>query len=45
MRIRVIDAGAIGGHIAVRLATEGQEIALIARGPHLAAIGEGGQPC
>lgn len=38
MRVCVYGAGAIGGHLAVRLARGGAEVSVIARGPHLAAI-------
>lgn len=38
MRICVYGAGAIGGHLAVRLARGGADVAVLARGPHLAAI-------
>ncbi|MBS0638887.1 MAG: 2-dehydropantoate 2-reductase [Proteobacteria bacterium] len=38
MRICVYGAGAIGGHLAVRLHKGGAEVSVIARGPHLAAI-------
>ena len=38
MRICVYGAGAIGGHIAARLAKGGAEVSLVARGAHLAAI-------
>ncbi|RMF38818.1 MAG: 2-dehydropantoate 2-reductase [Alphaproteobacteria bacterium] len=38
MRICVFGAGAIGGFLAVRLANAGQEVSVVARGPHLAAI-------
>jgi 2-dehydropantoate 2-reductase len=38
MKICVYGAGAIGGHIAARLALGGAEVSLVARGPHLAAI-------
>lgn len=38
MRICVYGAGAVGGHIAGRLAKGGAEVSLVARGPHLAAI-------
>ncbi|WP_439597160.1 ketopantoate reductase family protein [Falsiroseomonas sp.] len=38
MRICVYGAGAIGGHIAGRLARGGAEVSLVARGAHLAAI-------
>jgi 2-dehydropantoate 2-reductase len=42
MRICVYGAGAIGGHLAVRLAKAGAEVSVVARGPHLAAIQERG---
>src|SRR5579883_213661 len=38
MRIAVFGAGAIGGYIAAKLAGAGHEVAIIARGKHLAAI-------
>ena len=38
MRICVYGAGAIGGHLAVRLARAGADVSVIARGPHLHAI-------
>jgi len=38
MKICVVGAGAIGGCLAVRLARAGQDVSVIARGPHLAAI-------
>ena len=38
MRVCVYGAGAIGGHLAVRLALGGAEVSVIARGAHLAAI-------
>ena len=38
MRVCVYGAGAIGGHIAARLARGGAEVSVVARGPHLAAI-------
>jgi len=38
MKICVVGAGAIGGYLAVRLAKAGQDVSVIARGPHLAAI-------
>ena len=38
MRVCIYGAGAIGGHLAVRLAKGGAEVAIIARGAHLAAI-------
>ena len=42
MRIAVFGAGAIGGLIAARLAAAGQEVTVVARGPHLAAMREHG---
>jgi 2-dehydropantoate 2-reductase len=41
-RVCVYGAGAIGGHIAARLALGGAEVSLVARGAHLAAIRENG---
>lgn len=38
MKICIVGAGAIGGYLAVRLARAGNEVTVIARGPHLAAI-------
>ena len=38
MKICVFGAGAIGGHLAARLARGGAEVSVIARGPNLAAI-------
>ena len=38
MRACVYGAGAIGGHLAVRVAKGGAEVSVIARGKHLAAI-------
>jgi 2-dehydropantoate 2-reductase len=38
MRICIYGAGAIGGLLGAKLALSGQEVTLIARGPHLAAI-------
>jgi 2-dehydropantoate 2-reductase len=38
MQICVYGAGAIGGHLAVRLAKAGATVSVVARGPHLAAI-------
>jgi 2-dehydropantoate 2-reductase len=38
MKICVVGAGAIGGLLGVRLAEAGEQVTLIARGPHLAAI-------
>ncbi|MDA0701685.1 MAG: 2-dehydropantoate 2-reductase [Proteobacteria bacterium] len=42
MKICVFGAGAIGGYLGVQLALAGQEVSLIARGPHLAAMKENG---
>jgi len=42
MRVCVYGAGAIGGHLAVRLARGGAEVSVLARGPHLAAIQRNG---
>jgi 2-dehydropantoate 2-reductase len=38
MRICVYGAGAIGGYLGCQLALAGQDVTLIARGPHLAAL-------
>ncbi len=38
MRICVFGAGAVGGHVAGRLAQGGADVSVVARGPHLAAI-------
>lgn len=38
MKICVVGAGAIGGYLAVELAASGQEVTVVARGPHLDAI-------
>jgi 2-dehydropantoate 2-reductase len=38
MRICVIGAGAIGGLLGARLAKAGEEVTLVARGPHLEAL-------
>jgi 2-dehydropantoate 2-reductase len=42
MRICVYGAGAIGGHLAVRLARGGAKVSVLARGPHLRAIQQDG---
>lgn len=42
MRVCVYGAGAIGGHLAVRLAKGGADVSVIARGAHLAAIQDKG---
>ncbi|MXV91576.1 MAG: 2-dehydropantoate 2-reductase [Acidimicrobiia bacterium] len=38
MRVCVVGAGAIGGLMAVRMAAAGQDVSVVARGEHLAAI-------
>jgi len=38
MRICIVGAGAIGGLLGIKLAQAGEDVTLIARGPHLAAI-------
>ncbi|MGZ6058327.1 MAG: ketopantoate reductase family protein, partial [Myxococcaceae bacterium] len=38
MKICVVGAGAIGGLLAAKLAAIGQEVSVVVRGPHLAAI-------
>jgi len=42
MKICVYGAGAVGGHIAARLAAAGSEVCVVARGEHLAAIRRNG---
>ena len=42
MRICVVGAGSIGGHLAVLLAGAGHEVTVIARGAHLDAIRRSG---
>jgi len=42
MKFCIVGAGAIGGMVGAKLANAGHEVALIARGPHLAAIREKG---
>jgi 2-dehydropantoate 2-reductase len=42
MRICVYGAGAIGGYLGCQLTLAGQDVTLIARGPHLAAMRERG---
>ena len=37
MNITVIGAGAIGGHIAAKLAAAGESVKVVARGEHLKA--------
>ena len=41
-RICVFGAGAVGGHIAAKLAAAGHEVAAIARGAQLQALRSGG---
>ena len=38
MRIAVIGAGGVGGYFGARLAQAGNDVAFVARGPHLAAL-------
>src|SRR5436190_9991818 len=42
MRICVYGAGAVGGHLAARLAAAGEDVSVIGRGAHLAAMREKG---
>jgi 2-dehydropantoate 2-reductase len=42
MNITIIGAGAIGGHIAAKLAKAGESVKVVARGEHLSAIRERG---
>ena len=42
MKICVFGAGAVGGHIAARLAAKGHDVSVVARGEHLAAIEKNG---
>jgi 2-dehydropantoate 2-reductase len=42
MKVCVFGAGAIGGHVATRLANGGAEVSIVARGAHLAAIRRNG---
>ena len=42
MKICVIGAGAIGGLVAAKLAHAGEDVSVVARGPHLAAIARNG---
>ena len=42
MRICVFGAGAIGGHLAVRLSRGGADVSVVARGEHLAALQRNG---
>src|SRR5690606_32632272 len=43
MKICILGAGAIGGHLAFRLAAAGHEVSVVARGAHLDAVRERGQ--
>jgi 2-dehydropantoate 2-reductase len=38
MRVCIFGAGAVGSHLAVRLARAGNEVSCVMRGPHLAAV-------
>lgn len=42
MRICIFGAGAVGSHLAVRLARAGNEVSCVMRGPHLAAVRQNG---
>jgi 2-dehydropantoate 2-reductase len=42
VKVCVVGAGAIGGLVAVKLAAAGEEVTVVARGPHLAAIRDRG---
>lgn len=42
MRIAVLGAGAVGGHLAARLGLSGQRVGVVARGRHLDAMCENG---
>ncbi|HLO88145.1 MAG TPA: 2-dehydropantoate 2-reductase [Nostocaceae cyanobacterium] len=42
MKICIVGAGAIGGYLGAKLAVSGEEVTLIARGEHLAAIQKNG---
>ena len=42
MKVCIVGAGAIGGFLGVRLAATGQQVSLVARGPHLEAIRRNG---
>lgn len=42
MRIGIFGAGAIGGHLAAKLAAAGHEVSVVARGANLAAIAQRG---
>jgi 2-dehydropantoate 2-reductase len=42
MKICIFGAGAVGGHLAAKLASGGHEVSVVARGAHLAAMREKG---
>src|ERR1700694_53955 len=42
MKICVFGAGAVGGHIAAKLAASGNDVSVVARGPHLQAVQRSG---
>jgi 2-dehydropantoate 2-reductase len=42
MRVLVLGAGGVGGYFGGRLAVAGHDVAMVARGPHLAALQEHG---
>src|SRR5262245_44418095 len=42
MRVAVFGTGGVGGYFGGRLAATGTDVSFIARGPHLAALGENG---
>src|ERR1700752_5274302 len=42
MKICVFGAGAVGGHIAAKLAASGHDVAVVARGAHLEAMRDKG---
>ena len=42
MKIAIVGAGGIGGHLGVKLASAGNEVSVVARGAHLAAIRDRG---
>lgn len=42
MKLCVFGAGAVGGHLAAKLAATGHDVSVVARGPHLAAMRKNG---
>ena len=42
MRVAVMGTGAVGGYFGARLAAASNDVAFIARGPHLAAMRQQG---